>query len=88
MSELKEIMPESTWSALGMSRFQIEVNKWCAELGGHTRTGMEDNVKVGKDRLAANNAELVKLAVEAAAQYGRRPATPPEARAILGLRPA
>lgn len=87
ISELKEIMPESTWSALGMSRHQVEVNRWCAELGGHTRTGMEDNVRVGKDRLAASNAELVKLAVEAAAQFDRRPATPAEARQILGLRP-
>jgi 3-keto-5-aminohexanoate cleavage enzyme len=86
VGELKEIAPTATWSAMGTGRMQVEVNKWCAELGGHTRTGMEDNLKVGKDRLAASNAELVKLAVEAASAHGRRPATPAEARLILGLR--
>ena len=85
VAELKEIAPTATWSALGTGRNQLEVNKWCAELGGHTRTGLEDNMKVGKDRLAASNAELVALTVEAAGAYGRRPATPSEARQILGL---
>jgi 3-keto-5-aminohexanoate cleavage enzyme len=85
LAELKEISPTATWSALGMARHQLEVNKWCLELGGHTRTGMEDNLRIGKDRLAASNAELVSLVVTAASAYNRRPATPAEARAILGL---
>ena len=88
LGELKEIAPTATWSAMGTTRLQLEVNKWCAEMGGHTRTGMEDNVRAGKDRLAASNAELVSLAVEAAGAYGRRPATPSEARQILGLAPS
>jgi 3-keto-5-aminohexanoate cleavage enzyme len=87
VGELKEILPDATWSALGMARHQLEVNKWCLEMGGHTRTGMEDNVRIGKDRLANSNAELVSLVVEAAAAYGRRPAAPSEARRILGLSP-
>jgi uncharacterized protein (DUF849 family) len=85
LKELKEIAPDATWSALGMARHQLEVNKWCLELGGHTRTGLEDNLRIGKDRLASSNAELVSLVAEAAADYDRRPATPAEARAILGL---
>jgi uncharacterized protein (DUF849 family) len=85
IGELKEIAPSATWSAMGTGRQQIEVNKWCLELGGHTRTGMEDNLRVGKDRLAASNAELVSLVVDAAGSYGRRPATPAEARQILAL---
>ncbi|MFT5510888.1 MAG: 3-keto-5-aminohexanoate cleavage enzyme [Hyphomicrobiaceae bacterium] len=87
VSELRELMPDATWSALGTSRFQFEVNKWCMELGGHTRTGFEDNLKIGKDRLASSNAELVKLVVDAAPEYNRSIAGPAEARAILGLRP-
>lgn len=87
VSELKELMPEATWSALGTGRFQFEVNKWCLELGGHTRTGFEDNLKIGRDRLASSNAELVKLVVDAAPEYDRHIAGPAEARAILGLRP-
>jgi uncharacterized protein (DUF849 family) len=85
IGELKEISPTATWSALGMARHQLEVNKWCLELGGQTRTGMEDNLRVGKNRLASSNAELVSLVVEAARVYDRRPATPAEARAILSL---
>ncbi|MCU4161826.1 3-keto-5-aminohexanoate cleavage protein [Acidiphilium sp. AL] len=85
LSELKEISPTATWSAFGMARHQLEVNRWCLELGGHTRTGLEDNVRFDKTRLAASNAELVSLVVAEAAAYGRRPATPDEARSILGL---
>ncbi len=85
LSELKAITPNATWSALGMARHQLEVNKWCLELGGHTRTGFEDNLRINKDRLASSNAELVSLVVAEAAAYGRRPATPGEAREILGL---
>ena len=87
LAELKEISPTATWSALGMARHQLEVNKWCLELGGHTRTGMEDNLRIGKDRLAASNAELVSLVVDAASTYDRRPATTAEARGILGIAP-
>jgi uncharacterized protein (DUF849 family) len=85
LAELKEISPTATWSALGMARHQLEVNKWCLELGGHTRTGLEDNLRIGKDQLAESNAELVSLVATAASAYNRRPATPAEARAILGL---
>ncbi len=53
ISELKEIMPDATWSAAGIARHQLEVNRWCLELGGHLRTGLEDNIKFDKDRLAA-----------------------------------
>ena len=62
-----------------------EMKEILLQMGGHTRTGMEDNVRIGKDRLAVSNAELVTLVVEAAGAYGRRPATPDEARQILGL---
>ena len=49
------------------------------------RTGLEDNIRVTKDRLAASNAELVGLAADAVRRHGRRVATPAEARAALGL---
>lgn len=88
ISELPEVLPGATWSAMGVARFQFEVNKWCLELGGHCRTGLEDNVKFDKDRLAASNAELVQKIVDVAGDYDRRPATPAEAREILALRPA
>lgn len=59
VAELKELMPDATWSAAGIGRSQLEINQWCLELGGHVRTGLEDNIKFDKDRLACSNAELV-----------------------------
>ena len=87
-SELKEVLPNATWVAAGTGRFQWEVNKWCMEMGGHVRTGLEDNLKIEADRLASSNAELVRKVVDNCDKYGRRPATTAEARKILGLRAA
>jgi len=86
--ELSEILPRATWVAAGVGRHQWEVNQWCLETGGHCRTGLEDNLKIDSDRLAASNAELVKKVVHNCGHFGRRIATPAEARRILGLRAA
>jgi uncharacterized protein (DUF849 family) len=87
-SEIKEVMPNATWVAAGVGRSQWEVNQWCLETGGHCRTGLEDNLKIAPDRLAASNAELVKKIADNCGKYGRKVATPAEARKILGLRAA
>ncbi len=87
IKELADVMPGATWTAAGIARHQAEVSDWAIELGGHTRTGLEDNVKADKTRLADGNAELVRMAAERCARHGRRPATPAEARRLLGLRP-
>jgi 3-keto-5-aminohexanoate cleavage enzyme len=87
VSELAEVLPGATWTAAGIGRYQFEVNQWCLELGGHCRTGLEDNLKLGPGRLAASNAELVQRIVAVAGDYDRRPADPHEARGILRLRP-
>lgn len=81
-------MPEATWAAAGLGRHQLEVNHWALEMGGHCRTGLEDNIRFDKDRLAKSNAELVARVASLCSQYGRRPATAAEARKILGLRPS
>lgn len=87
ISELKKIMPDATWAAAGLGRHQLEVNHWALELGGHCRTGLEDNIRFDKTRLARSNAELVSRVASLCPQYNRHVATPAEARAILGLRP-
>ena len=79
------MLPGATWVAAGIGRYQWEVNQWCLEAGGHCRTGLEDNLRIEPDRLAASNAELVRKIVDACARNNRRPATPAEARQILGL---
>jgi len=85
ISELKELMHGATWTAAGIGRHQLPVARWCLELGGHVRTGLEDNLKFDKSRLAASNAELVSQIVDACPEYGRHPASPEEARKILGI---
>ena len=49
------------------------------------RTGLEDNIRISKERLAKSNAELVQVATQAIARHGCRVATPEEARQILGI---
>lgn len=86
LEKLRELLPDATWVAAGIGRAQLEVNRWCLELGGHLRTGLEDNIRLNAKQLAPSNAALVTRAVELCSQYDRRPATPSEARSILGLR--
>jgi uncharacterized protein (DUF849 family) len=85
VAQLAKLMPEATWTAAGIGRHQIELNRWSLELGGHCRTGLEDNVRWDKDRLAASNAELVKRVADLCGEYDRRPASVAEARALLSL---
>ena len=85
VSELKDIMPDATWGAAGIGRHQLEINRWTLELGGHLRTGLEDNIKFDRDRLANSNAELVARLAGMCGDYGRHAARPDEARRMLNL---
>ena len=77
--------PKSEWCGAGIGANQILVNEWCIKAGGHTRVGLEDNVRLDKETLAPSNAALVKRAVELCEQYNRPVATSQEARNLLGL---
>jgi uncharacterized protein (DUF849 family) len=88
IAQLNRVLPGATWTAAGVGRFQLIVNEWTLELGGHCRTGLEDNVRFDKNRLAASNAELVARVAELCGRSGRKVATPAEARRLLGLRAA
>ena len=79
--------PEAEWCAAGIGAAQIVVNEWAIAAGGHTRTGLEDNVRLDKHRLAPSNAALVERAAALCEKYERPVATSQEARVILGLRP-
>lgn len=82
---VRRIAPDATWTGAGIGRDQITLNRWSLELGGHCRTGLEDNVRLDRDTLAPSNAALVKRVVDLAGEYDRRPATVAEARRILRL---
>lgn len=82
------LFPGAPWCAAGIGRNQIVLNEWAVAAGGHARTGLEDNVRLDKDTLAPSNAALVTRLADICARHDRPVATPAEARAILGLRPA
>jgi uncharacterized protein (DUF849 family) len=54
--------------------------------GGHMRVGLEDNLYLEKGVLAKSSAEQVAKAIRIAAELGFEPASPDEARQILGLK--
>ncbi|UFN51768.1 3-keto-5-aminohexanoate cleavage protein (plasmid) [Roseomonas sp. OT10] len=86
LAETRRVLPQATWTAAGIGASQARVMEWVLQRGGDgLRTGLEDNIRITRERLASSNAELVQLAVEAAARHDRRPATPAEARQMLGL---
>ncbi|WP_305971682.1 MULTISPECIES: 3-keto-5-aminohexanoate cleavage protein [unclassified Mameliella] len=85
---VKRLAPQAEWCAAGIGRHQVEVNEWSIATGGHTRTGLEDNVRWDKETLAPSNAALVKRAVDLCEKYERPVATWQQAREILGLRAA
>lgn len=87
VAQLRALLPGATWTAAGIGRNQLEVNHWALELGGHCRTGLEDNIRWDKNTLAASNAQLVSRVAELCSSYDRPVATPREARQLLGLQP-
>ncbi len=85
---LNRLAPDAQWCAAGIGPNQIVLNEWAISSGGHTRAGLEDNVRLDRDTLAPSNAALIQRAVSLCDKYERPVATPAQAREILGLRPA
>ncbi len=87
LAETRRLLPHATWTAAGIGANQARVMDWALARGADAvRTGLEDNIRISRERLAGSNAELVRLAADAVARHGRRVATPTEARAALGLK--
>jgi uncharacterized protein (DUF849 family) len=82
---LNRLAPTALWCAAGIGPAQLTINEWAIAKGGHTRTGMEDNVRLDRDRLAPSNAALVQRAVDLCDKYQRPVATWAQARTMLGL---
>jgi uncharacterized protein (DUF849 family) len=87
VDEVTRLAPDATWTAAGIGRHQLEVNRWSLDRGGHCRTGLEDNIRWDETRLATSNAELVARVAKLCAGYGRHPASVTEARQSLSLAP-
>ena len=82
---MEQLCPGSTWSCFGVGASAMEMLYGAVAMGGHVRVGMEDNVMYAKGQLADSNAQFVERAVRVIKEFGREPATPAEAREILGL---
>jgi 3-keto-5-aminohexanoate cleavage enzyme len=89
LGETRRMLPKATWTAAGIGATQSPVMQWALARGADAlRTGLEDNIRISKERLATSNVELVAIAAALCGRHGARPATPAEARGILGLRAA
>ena len=85
LAKMHTLLPGATWTAAGIGREQLRVARWALQFGGHCRTGLEDNIRLDKHRLAPSNAALVRQIADLAADFGRPVAAPQQAREILRL---
>jgi 3-keto-5-aminohexanoate cleavage enzyme len=83
---VKYLPEQSYWTALGTgSRYNPFIAEQAILLGGHIRTGFEDETYVDKGQKAKSNAELVAKLRSVCEKVGRSIATPDQARQILGM---
>lgn len=78
--------PSSNFTTCGVGTDEFPSIMQSCLTGGHMRVGLEDNVRLPNGEMAKGNYELVELAVKVAEIMGREPATPDEARKIMGLK--
>ena len=83
---MDQLCPGSTWSCFGVGHSAMEIMYAAIALGGNIRVGMEDNVMYAKGQLADSNKQFIERAVRVIREFGCEPATPDEARQILGLK--
>lgn len=84
----EELLENSHWQviATGPGRGKIwNLHRCCLELGGDVRTGLEDTFYLPNGDRANDNGRLVEALVNIAHEVGREPASPLEARQMLGL---
>ena len=85
---LVQALPAGTaaWAAAGLGAFQLSAGALAIAMGGHVRTGLEDNPWLdAAGTVPATNAALVERATATAAAIDRPIATPEETRELLAL---
>ena len=89
LSQMVSRLPQGTiWVAAGIGRYQLTVNAMALAMGGGVRVGLEDNLYYDwHSKTLATNLMFIERVVRIAAELGRRPATPQEAREMIGLAP-
>ena len=76
------------WSVIPASTTPFAYLATALAMGGHIRTGMEDNLYLSRGRLAKSNGELCEKAVRMIHELGFELASPDEARALIGTKGA
>jgi 3-keto-5-aminohexanoate cleavage enzyme len=88
LTSMLEFVPEDTMvNVSAVAAAQLPLTTMATVLGCCARVGLEDNIYYRKGELAVSNAQLVARTVRIARELGKEPATPEEARQILGLKP-
>jgi uncharacterized protein (DUF849 family) len=82
----KKLIGDFEFSVCVAGRAQFPICTQSLLIGGNVRVGMEDNLFLEKGRMAKSNAEQVAKIIRIASELGIDPATPDEARKILGLK--
>lgn len=75
-----------TWSAIGAGRYQMPICTVALAMGGNVRVGLEDSLYISKGVLARSSAEQVAKIIRIMKELSLEPATPDDARKILGLK--
>jgi len=87
LQSLLDFLPEDAiFNVTPVGAAQLPLTTMAMILGGCIRVGMEDNIYYRKGELVKNNAQFVARAVRIARELNKEPATPDEARKILGLK--
>ena len=87
LNSTREIIgDEFVWSVCAAGRHQFKMCNLGLLMGGHARVGLEDNLYLQKGIMAKSSAEQVERIVNIARELNVEPATPDEARRILGLK--
>jgi 3-keto-5-aminohexanoate cleavage enzyme len=86
MDMFKRLPVNTICNVSAMGRTQLPITTIATAMGLNIRVGMEDNVYYRRGELIKENAQLVERAVRIARELQREPASPDEARQLLGLR--
>ncbi len=85
---IKEFYPEATWLAHSSGSQTFVLASIAIATGAHIRVGFEDSPFLPNNPMPRSNAEYVDWAATISRLNGREPATPAQAREMLGLLPS
>jgi 3-keto-5-aminohexanoate cleavage enzyme len=86
VNQVDSLPQDSHWQVIGIGLKQWSLAAAAITMGGNVRVGLEDNFYVNEGKMANSNGDLVAKAARLARDLGREPASPAQARDLLGLR--